>query len=97
METVGRNLVRLDPFSALVVVLAEAVTVHFFSFVGVPVSTPQAVIGAVLGVGIVKGAHTVSRRTLANIFIGWFLTPAFACSIAIALSIIIHLRYLPEF
>lgn len=97
METVGRKLVRLDPFSALIVVLAEAITVHFFSFVGVPVSTSQAVIGAVLGVGIVKGANTVSQRTLTNIFIGWFLTPATACLIAIALYVSVHLRYLPEF
>jgi PiT family inorganic phosphate transporter len=95
METVGKKLVRLDPFSALVVVLAEAITVHFFTFVGVPVSTSQAVIGAVLGVGIVKGANTVSRKTLASIFTGWSLTPAVACFIAIALYVIIHLRYLP--
>lgn len=67
METAGRKLVRLDPFSALVVVLAEAVTVHFYTFIGVPVSTSQAVIGAVLGVGIVKGINPVSGRTLTNI------------------------------
>lgn len=97
METIGKKLVRLDPFSALIVVLAEAITVHFFTFVGVPVSTSQAVIGAVLGVGVVKGANTVSRRTLTSIFIGWFLTPAVACIIAIALYVAAHLRYLPEF
>lgn len=62
METVGRKIVRLDPFSALVVVLAETVTVHFYTFIGVPVSTSQAVIGTVLGVGNVKGINTVSRR-----------------------------------
>jgi PiT family inorganic phosphate transporter len=97
METIGKKLVRLDPFSALVVVLAEAITVHFFTFVGVPVSTSQAVIGAVLGVGIVKGANTVRRRTLTNILFGWFLTPAFACFIAIVLYVVVNLRYLPEF
>ena len=97
MQTIGKKLVRLDPFSALIVVLAEAITVHFFTFVGVPVSTSQAVIGAVLGVGVVKGANTVSRRTLTNILIGWFLTPAIACIIALALYVAVHLRYLPEF
>jgi PiT family inorganic phosphate transporter len=95
METVGRKLVRLDPFSALVVVLAEAVTVHFYTFVGVPVSTSQALIGAVLGVGIVKGINTVNRRKLVNILIGWFLTPAIACFIAVVLFFTIHLRYVP--
>lgn len=97
METVGKRLVRLDPFSALIVVLAEAITVHFFTFVGVPVSTSQAVIGAVLGVGIVKGINTVSRRMLTNIFFGWFLTPTTSFFIAIVLYVVIHLRYLPEF
>jgi len=97
METIGRKLVRLDPFSALVVVLAEAITVHFFTFVGVPVSTSQAVIGAVLGVGIVKGANTVSRRTLASILFGWLLTPAIACFIAVLLYFAVNLRFIPEF
>ena len=97
METIGKKLVRLDPFSALIVVLAEAITVHFFTFVGVPVSTSQAVIGAVLGVGVVKGVNTVSRRTLTNIFIGWFLTPAVAYILSIALYVAVHLKYLPEF
>ncbi|UCF89969.1 MAG: anion permease [Desulfobacterales bacterium] len=96
METVGRKLVRLDPFSALIVVLAEAITVHFYTVLGVPVSTSQAVIGAVLGVGIVKGINTVSRRTLTNILIGWFLTPVVACFIALALNFAINLRYVPE-
>ncbi len=95
METVGRRLVRLDPFSALIVVLAQAITVHIYTFIGVPVSTSQAVIGAILGVGIVKGISTVSTRTLANIFIGWFFTPVIASFIAVVLFFAIHLRYMP--
>lgn len=97
METVGRRLVRLDPFSALVVVLAGAITVHIYTFVGVPVSTSQAVIGAVLGVGIIKGISTVSGRTLVNILIGWLLTPVVAGFIAISLYYAIHLHYVSEF
>lgn len=96
METVGKKLVRLDPFSALVVVLAEGFTVHFYTLIGVPVSTSQAVIGAVLGVGIVKGINTVSRRTLTNILIGWFLTPAIAGFIAVALYFAVNLYFIPE-
>jgi PiT family inorganic phosphate transporter len=95
METVGRRLVRLDPFSALVVVLAEAITVHIYAFIGVPVSTSQAVVGAVLGVGIVKGIETVKKRTLLNILVGWFFTPLVATLIAMGLYVVIHLRYMP--
>jgi len=95
METVGKKLVQLDPFSALIVVLAEALTVHFFTIVGVPVSTSQAVVGAVLGVGVVKGINTVRRKTLINILIGWFFTPAIASFVAIVIYFAAHLQYVP--
>jgi PiT family inorganic phosphate transporter len=95
METVGKKLVKLDPFSALIVVLAEAITVHFFTIVGVPVSTSQAVVGAVLGVGVVKGINTVRRRTFINILIGWFFTPAIAGFVAVVIYFAAHLQYVP--
>jgi PiT family inorganic phosphate transporter len=93
METVGKKLVRLDSFSAFVVLLAEAITVHFYAFLGVPVSTSQAVIGAVLGIGIIKGINTISRRTVINVLIGWFLTPIVAGFFVLTLDLAIHLRY----
>lgn len=96
METVGKNLVRLDPFSALVVLLAQSITVHIYTFIGVPVSTSQAVIGAVLGIGIIKGISTVRGRTLVNILIAWLLTPAVAGFFATALDFTIHLQYVPN-
>ena len=96
METVGSGLVKLDPFSALVVVLAEAITVHSYALIGVPVSTSQAVIGAVVGVGVIKGVKTIRRRTLVNIFLAWFLTPLVAAIFALALDFGMHLRYIPS-
>ena len=75
MMTVGREIVPLDPFSALVVVLAGALTLHLFTQIGVPVSSSQAVVGAVVGVGIVGDLRTVSPKMLAKITIGWVLTP----------------------
>lgn len=86
MTTVGSRLVRLDPFSALVVLVAEAITVHFFTFVGVPVSTSQAVIGAVIGIGILKGIRTVNKRTLLSILSGWFLTPLVAAALVLMMG-----------
>jgi len=77
------------------VVLAEAITVHIYAYIGVPVSTSQAVVGAVLGVGIVKGIETVKKRTLLNILVGWFFTPLVATLIAMGLYVVIHLRYMP--
>lgn len=95
METVGRRLVALEPFSALVVVLSLAVTVHFYTLLGVPVSTSQAVVGAVLGIGLIKGVNTVSKKTLQQICLAWFLTPVLSCFLALAIFFATHLKYIP--
>ena len=78
MKTVGRKLVKLDPFSAFIAVLSSAVVVHIYAFVGVPVSTSQAIIGAVLGIGIIKGVKTIHKRVLFSILSGWVGSPALA-------------------
>jgi len=78
MITVGKGIAPLDPFSALVTVLATALTLHVFTQVGVPVSSSQAVVGAVVGVGIVGDARTISLRVLTKIAVGWLLTPVVA-------------------
>lgn len=75
MNTVGKKIVELDGFSAFVSTFSAAITVHLFTQVGVPVSTSQAIVGGVAGVGLVKGARTVSRRTLIEIVVGWVSTP----------------------
>jgi PiT family inorganic phosphate transporter len=86
MSTVGSRLVHLDSFSALVVLLAEAVTVHFYTFVGVPVSTSQAVIGAVMGIGLVKGIRTINAPALLSILSGWLLTPLIAAALVLGMQ-----------
>lgn len=75
MMTVGRGLVKLDAFSAFIVILAEGITVHIYAVVGVPVSTSQAVVGGVLGIGIIKGVKTVNHKVLTNIILAWISTP----------------------
>lgn len=78
MTTVGKKITYLDEYSAFIAELSEAITVEIFTQVGVPVSTSQAIVGSVVGVGLLKGARTVSRKTLIGIGIGWFSTPILA-------------------
>lgn len=75
MMTVGRRIVPLDPFSAFIAVLSEALTLHIFTQIGVPVSSSQAIVGAVVGIGLVRDFRAVSFRMLAEIAIGWVSTP----------------------
>ena len=86
MMTVGRSLVKLDPFSSLIAILAHSVVLHVFALVGVPTSSSQAIIGAVLGIGILKGIQTINMRTLLMILFGWVGTPLIAVFISLGLA-----------
>jgi len=78
MLTVGSRLVQLGAFSAFIAVLAQALTVHIYAIVGVPVSTSQAIVGAVLGIGLVKSVRTIDHGTLGRILSAWLMTPPVA-------------------
>ena len=75
MMTIGKKIVPLDPFSAFIVTFANAITVHLFTQVGVPVSSSQAIVGTIIGIGILKGAKTISKRIVISIGISWFTVP----------------------
>ncbi len=75
MMTVGKRIVPLDAFSAFVATLSNGLTIHAFTQLGVPVSSSQAVVGAIVGVGLVKGLRTVSGSMIATIGMGWITTP----------------------
>jgi len=77
-RTVGSGITPLGPLSAFSAQAAAAVAVHYFSILGIPVSTSQAVVGAVIGVGLLHGLRTVKRRRIAGIAIGWVATPTAA-------------------
>lgn len=74
MVRVG-GLMRLDAFTALVAVSSMSICVHVFAMVGVPVSTSQGIVGAIVGVGFIRGAHVVNYQTLLRIGMAWFVTP----------------------
>jgi len=82
MMTVGARLMRLDAYAALVAVLAQAATVHVFARIGVPVSSSQALVGGVIGVGLMRGARGIDREVLKSIALAWILTPLAAGFVA---------------
>jgi PiT family inorganic phosphate transporter len=82
MMTVGKSIVPLDPFSALLAVLSEAMVLHVFTQIGVPVSSSQAIVGGVVGVGIVRDFRTVNFRIFAKIIAGWVMTPIISSILA---------------
>ncbi len=77
-DTVGKGITPLDIPSAFVAQVSSAFGLHLFSMIGIPVSTSSAIVGAVVGVGLVKGVRAISLKTILTILIGWVLTPTLA-------------------
>jgi len=79
-DTVGKGIIPLDLPGAFVALISSAFGVHLFSILGIPVNTSSAIVGAIVGVGLVKGARTISKSAITTIFIGWVLTPTLAAT-----------------
>ncbi len=88
MMTVGRKITNLSDFAALMAVLGQDITVHIFTWVGVPVSTSQAIVGAVMGVGFVKSSKAINFKILGSICLGWLGTPAISFIITIGMMLL---------
>ncbi len=93
MVTVGGGLMPLSPVAAWVVVMAHSIVLFLFASQGlesflaenglptiplVPVSSSQAVVGAVMGIAILKGGRGIRWRVLGGIGMGWMVTPVIA-------------------
>ncbi len=74
-ETVGKKITSLGPIMAFTSQFAAALVIYFSTLLGLPISSTQAVVGGVIGVGLTKGIQTVNIKTIGYIFIGWVLTP----------------------
>jgi len=90
MRTVGRDLARLNPLAAWAVAVAQAavllaLTSPRLSLPPVPVSSSQAVIGAVVGLGLLLPGSRVDTGLLARLLSAWVLAPALALVLSLVL------------
>ncbi len=93
IQTVGNDLLKLTPLAGLVVVLSASIVLFLFSSRGleswllarglptiplVPISSSQAVIGGIVGIGIIRRGRTIRYRVLGEIALGWLAAPILA-------------------
>ncbi len=98
MLTVGSNLMPLTPVAAWVVVMSHSIVLFLFSSEGlehllasyglptiplVPVSSSQAVVGAVIGLGLLKGGKQLDWKVAGRIVSGWVTTPVIALVVSV--------------
>jgi PiT family inorganic phosphate transporter len=77
---------QLIIFAMLSVLLSGAVWITVASFLGMPVSITNAIVGALVGVGaIMLGIHAIHWQKVGYIAISWFSSPTIAGVIAFVL------------
>jgi len=81
--TVGKGIVPLDAISAFAAQFGAAMTVWFFVQLGIPVSTSQALVGGIAGVGLAKRSSMINKRNLLKISVAWVATPLIVCLISL--------------
>ncbi len=105
MRTVGNELFKLTPIMALIVVLSESLVLFLFASQRlqefliahglppiplVPVSSSQAVIGAVVGIALAKGGRGIRYSVLGKIASGWITTPLLAALLSLVSLFIVQ-------
>ena len=103
MLTVGQDLAAMTPVAAWVVVVSHSIVLFLFASQGleslltdaglptiplVPVSSSQAVVGAIVGLALMRHSEGVHWRLLFSIVLGWVLTP-FAAALVCFFSLFV--------
>jgi PiT family inorganic phosphate transporter len=105
MLTVGSDLLKLSPVAAFIVVFSHSIVLFLFASQGisnilnsfnlpsiplVPVSSSQAIVGAVIGIGLLKGGKEVKWDIASKIAVGWVVLPIIAALISFAVLFVIQ-------
>jgi len=74
IATIGSGITHLTPSRGFAAELAAACTVVISSGAGLPISTTQTLVGAVLGVGMARGIAAINLGVVRNIVVSWVIT-----------------------
>ena len=93
ISTVGKGVLTFSPMVAWIVILSQSLVLILFSSEGlenflvsiglpplpaVPVSSTQAVIGAIVGIGLAKGGKEIKWSLVGKLVCGWVTSPLMA-------------------
>ena len=95
IATIGENIIPLQPSSGFCAELATATTILFASRFGIPVSTSHALVGAVVGIGLIQDWKSVRFQTLQGIALAWIITLPIAAGLGAIIFVCLRLLFLP--
>lgn len=90
MSTIGTGITDLTPSRGFAAQFATAVTVVLASGTGLPISTTQTLVGAILGIGFARGIAAINLTVIRNIVASWIVTLPAGTFFAIVIYYIIY-------
>jgi PiT family inorganic phosphate transporter len=85
IATVGEKIISLQPSGGFCAELATATTVLIASRLGLPVSTSHALVGGVVGIGLVQNFRSIRLATMRSIILAWLTTVPLSAALAAAI------------
>ncbi|MCM0591560.1 MAG: inorganic phosphate transporter [Gloeotrichia echinulata DVL01] len=94
IATIGKNIITLQPSSGFCAELATGTTILLASRLGLPVSTSHALVGGVVGIGLVQNINSIKFATLQNIAAAWLITVPASAVLSAAIFSIVRIFFL---
>lgn len=94
MKSLGYKLTMLSPSRGACAELGSSFTVVTASFLSIPVSTTQCIVGGVTAVGLVGGHKSIQWLFLLRICLGWAVL--FVVSVIVSAGVFSFAAYSPD-
>jgi PiT family inorganic phosphate transporter len=93
IATIGESIISLQPSSGFCAELATATTILLASRLGLPVSTSHALVGSVVGIGLVQNPKSIQFQTLQGIAAAWLITVPLSAALSAAIFTILNAKF----
>ncbi|MEJ2725584.1 MAG: inorganic phosphate transporter, partial [Deltaproteobacteria bacterium] len=84
MQTIGKKITEITPVRGFSAEFGAATTILVCSRLGLPISTTHVLVGAVVGVGVMRGMGVLDLRVVRNIVSSWLITLPFTILLSMA-------------
>lgn len=91
IETIGHSITEITPTRGFAAEFGAAFTILVGSHFGLPLSTTQVLVGAVVGVGLARGIAGLNLVVIRKILNSWIITMPATCFISVCLNWIVQL------
>jgi inorganic phosphate transporter, PiT family len=85
ISTIGEGIIPLQPSGGFCAELATATTILVASRFGLPVSTSHALVGGVVGIGLIQNYKSLQLKTLRAIALTWLVTIPISAGLSAAI------------